>query len=130
MVSGQADHSERLHFVRLLKETWLEWYQSRTFELGAALAFYAIFSVAPVIVLAFTAASLILGNEAAQGRLTQEIESTVGRHRSRRHPGHGAIHVPERFGCPGDDPEHCLLWVWCHRAFQPTAERAERDLGG
>jgi len=64
--------------VRLLKQTGLEWYQSRPFELGAALAFYAIFSVAPVIVLAFTAASLVLGKEAAQGRLTQGIESTVG----------------------------------------------------
>ena len=55
-----------------------EWYKSRTFELGAALAFYGIFSIAPVIVLAFTAASLILGKEAAQGRVTQGIESTVG----------------------------------------------------
>ena len=79
MVSGHADHPESVQFVRLLKQTWLEWYQSRTFELGAALAFYAIFSIAPVIVLAFTAASLVLGSEAAQGWLTQEIESTVGR---------------------------------------------------
>jgi membrane protein len=64
--------------VRLLKQTGLEWCQSRTFEMGAALAFYAIFSVAPVIVLAFTVASLVLGKEAAQGRLNQGIESTVG----------------------------------------------------
>ena len=67
-----------MRIVRLLKQTGLEWCQSRTFELGAALAFYAIFSVAPVIVLAFTAASLVLGKEAAQGRLTQGIESVVG----------------------------------------------------
>lgn len=64
--------------MELLKQTWLDWYRSKTFELGAALAFYAIFSVAPVIVLAFTVASLVLGPDAAQGRLTQEIESTVG----------------------------------------------------
>ena len=67
-----------MRIVRLLKQTGLEWYQSRTFELGAALAFYAIFSIAPVIVLAFTVASLVLGKEAAQGRVTQGIESTVG----------------------------------------------------
>ena len=64
--------------MRLLKQTGLEWYTSKTFELGAALAFYAIFSVAPVMVLAFTAASLVLGKEAAQSRVTQEIEGTVG----------------------------------------------------
>lgn len=67
-----------MQILRLLKQTWLEWYRSNAFEIGAALAFYAIFSIAPVIVLAFTAASLILGPEAAQGRLTKEIESTVG----------------------------------------------------
>ena len=67
-----------MQIVRLLKQTWLEWYQSRAFEFGAALAFYAIFSIAPVIVLAFTAASLVLGREAAQGQFTEQIESTVG----------------------------------------------------
>ena len=67
-----------MQILRLLKQTLLDWYQSRAFELGAALAFYAIFSIAPVVVLAFTAASLVLGKEAAQGRLTQGIESTVG----------------------------------------------------
>lgn len=67
-----------VQIVQVLKQTWLEWYDSRAFEMGAALAFYAIFSIAPVIVLAFTAASLVLGPEAAQGRLTQQIESTVG----------------------------------------------------
>ena len=64
--------------VRLLKQTSLEWYQSRALELGAAMAFYAIFSITPVMVLAFTTASLVLGPEAAQGRLAQEIESSVG----------------------------------------------------
>lgn len=78
MVSGRAGHPARGKILRLLKQTWLEWYQSNTFEIGAALAFYAIFSVAPVMVLAFTAASLVLGPEAAQGRLTKEIESTAG----------------------------------------------------
>jgi membrane protein len=67
-----------VEIVRLLKQTGLKWYKSRTFELGAALAFYAVFSIAPVVVLAFTAASLILGKETAQSRVTQEMESTVG----------------------------------------------------
>jgi len=75
---GRLSEGRSVQFLRLLKQTALEWYKPRTFELGAALAFYAIFSVAPVIVLAFTAASLVLGPEAAEGRVTQEIESTVG----------------------------------------------------
>jgi membrane protein len=63
---------------RLLKQTGLEWWNSNAFEVAAALAFYAIFSIAPVIVLAFVVASLVLGPEAAQGRLTEEIERSVG----------------------------------------------------
>jgi membrane protein len=78
MVSGQAGHPVRMQIVSLLKQTGLEWWNSNAFEVAAALAFYAIFSIAPVIVLAFTAASLVLGPEAAQGRLTKEIESSVG----------------------------------------------------
>jgi membrane protein len=75
---GRFSEGRSVQIVRLLKQAGLKWYKSKTFELGAALAFYAIFSIAPVIVLAFTAASLVLGKEAAQSRVTQEIESTVG----------------------------------------------------
>jgi len=48
VVSGHADHPESVPIVRLLRQMWLEWHQPRTFELGAALAFSAIFSIAPV----------------------------------------------------------------------------------
>jgi membrane protein len=75
---GRLSETRSVQIARLLKQAGLKWYKCKTFELGAALAFYAIFSIAPVIVLAFTAASLILGKEAAQGRVTQEIENTVG----------------------------------------------------
>ena len=75
---GRHREGRGVQIVRLLKQAGLKWYKSKTFELGAALAFYAIFSIAPVIVLAFTAASLVLGKEAAEGRLSQGIESTVG----------------------------------------------------
>lgn len=75
---GKSEQIWHEQIWRLLKQTVLEWYGSRTIEIGAALAFYAIFSIAPVIVLAFTAASLVLGKDEAQGRLTQQIESTAG----------------------------------------------------
>jgi membrane protein len=78
MVSCHASHAVAGQIVWLLKQTWLAWWRSNAFEIGAALAFYAIFSIAPVMVLAFTAASLVFGPEAAQGRLTTEIENSVG----------------------------------------------------
>jgi len=47
-------------FLRLLRRRGWSGYRSRTFELGAALAFYAIFSSRAVIVLAFTRCQLVL----------------------------------------------------------------------
>jgi membrane protein len=78
LLMGRPSRWKPVQIVRLLQQTVLEWYTSKTFERGAALAFYAIFSIAPIIVLTFTVASLILGKEAAQSRVTHDIESTVG----------------------------------------------------
>ena len=119
-----------VQILYLLKQSWLEWYQSRAFEHGAALAFYAIFSIAPVIVLAFTAASLALGREAAQGWLTQEIESTVGQ--TVAHAIQATAQYTYRSG--SNVPATVLSIVFfgfgATGAFQPTANRAERNLEG
>src|ERR1035437_4112718 len=50
---GRFSEGRSVQIVRLLKQAGLKWYKSKTFELGAVLAFYAVFSIAPVIVLAF-----------------------------------------------------------------------------
>ena len=42
-------------------------------RLGAAVAFYALLSLAPVIVIAVALAAVVYGREAAQGRLASEI---------------------------------------------------------
>lgn len=64
--------------VRLLIETAKEWYEDRTVELGAALAYYAVFSISPIVLMAIAVASMFLGQDAAEGRITQQIENAVG----------------------------------------------------
>src|SRR5262249_16212001 len=59
---------------------WREWLEDRAPRLAAALAFYSVFSIGPLILLAIGAASLILGQEAAQGTIAEEIRGTVGDH--------------------------------------------------
>ena len=126
---GRPSPWKPVQIVRLLQQTVLEWYTSKTFERGAALAFYAIFSIAPIIVLTFTVASLILGKEAAQSRVTHDIESTVG------HTVAVAIQNTAQYtyksgsGGPRDRAEHCRFWVWRHRTFSSTTKCPERDLG-
>jgi len=47
-------------------------------RLGAALAYYGIFSMAPLLVIAIGIASMVFGQQAAQGELLDQIEGTVG----------------------------------------------------
>jgi membrane protein len=62
----------------LLKEASYEWLDDKAMRLGAALAYYSIFSIAPLFIIALAVAGWIFGAEAAQGRIVQEIGTTVG----------------------------------------------------
>jgi membrane protein len=48
----------------LLKETALCWYADQCYRLGAALSFYALFSLFPLLLLLVSACGFLLGNEA------------------------------------------------------------------
>lgn len=67
------------------KETWSivkdaagYWLQDRAPRMGAALAYYSIFSMAPLLVIAIGIAGLIFGHEAAQGRIAAQVEDVIG----------------------------------------------------
>jgi membrane protein len=62
----------------LLKETARQWYDDNTFQLGAALAYYTVFSLAPVVLIAIAVAGLVFGPEAARSQIVAEISATVG----------------------------------------------------
>ena len=51
----------------------------KTSRLGAALAFYTTFSVAPLLVMAVAVASLFFGADAVQGQLKRELLGLVGK---------------------------------------------------
>lgn len=54
------------------------WVDDNVPRLGAALSFYTLLSLAPVIVIVVAVAAGVYGQEAAQGRLAAEIESVAG----------------------------------------------------
>ena len=62
----------------LLMNTGVEWWNNNTFRLAAALAFYTIFSVAPVLLIAVGAASLFFSRQSAVDRVVQELQQLVG----------------------------------------------------
>lgn len=63
---------------RLVKTSFVEWWQDDTFRYAAALAFYTIFSVAPILLIAVGAASLFFARDIATERIVAEIQRMVG----------------------------------------------------
>jgi membrane protein len=63
---------------QLLKLTFVEWLNDNTFELAGALAFYTIFSIAPMLLIVVGVASFFLAPETATTRIVDEMEMLVG----------------------------------------------------
>jgi membrane protein len=62
----------------LLRNTAIEWWNDNTFRLAASLAFYTIFSIAPVLLIAVGSASLFFSRETAVHRVAEEMRRLVG----------------------------------------------------
>ncbi len=54
------------------------WLESQAFVYAAALAFFTVFSIAPVVIVAVAVVGLVLGEDAATGRIMAELEGTIG----------------------------------------------------
>src|SRR4051812_30933876 len=62
----------------VLKCTVSEWFEHRGGSMGAALAFYTLFSLAPILVLVIAIAGWFYGPQAAQGELFTQLRGLVG----------------------------------------------------
>ncbi|MFI5316294.1 MAG: YihY/virulence factor BrkB family protein [Myxococcota bacterium] len=60
------------------RELLAEWSKDDALSLGAALAYYTIFSMAPLLVLVIAIAGLVFGRAAAQGEIVTQIQDTMG----------------------------------------------------
>jgi membrane protein len=63
----------------LLKDAFQAWLNGKTPRLGAALAYYTIFAIAPLFIIALTIAGFWFGEEAARKELFGQISSLVGK---------------------------------------------------
>jgi membrane protein len=62
----------------LLKEAASEWTADNAPRLSAALAYYAIFALAPLILITIAIAGLVFGEAAARGQLAEQIKGLAG----------------------------------------------------
>jgi membrane protein len=63
---------------QLLRQAAADWQRDNAARLGAALSYYTLFSVAPLLVVAIGVAGLAFGREAAQGQIVRELQGLVG----------------------------------------------------
>jgi len=62
----------------LVSETFFEWMEDRAPRLGAALAFYTVFALAPGLLVITALAALLLGKDAAQVQIIDQVQELVG----------------------------------------------------
>ena len=65
-------------FYDVVKTTVTEWINDKVPQMGAALAYYTVFSIAPFLIIVISVAGLIFGEEAARRAIADEITQTVG----------------------------------------------------
>ena len=63
---------------QLLKETFQEWQADKASRIAAALAYYTVFSISPLLVIAVAIAGTIFGGQEAQTEITSRLTDLVG----------------------------------------------------
>src|SRR5689334_8965009 len=62
----------------MLKDTFNDWSEDNCSRLAASLAYYTVFSLAPLLLIAISIAGLVFGAEAARGQVFAQISGLVG----------------------------------------------------
>jgi membrane protein len=79
MVKSSKDTMRFKDCVRLAKETYAEWKGDNVPVLAAALAYYTVFSLAPLLIIAIAIARAVFGEDVARGELVSQFQGLVGK---------------------------------------------------
>ena len=66
------------NIVQLLKQAAADWSEDNAARLAAALAYYTVLSIAPLLILATAVVGLVFGDDAARGHVASELSAVVG----------------------------------------------------
>ena len=67
-----------MYWFNILRATIKNWLDSQAFIYAAALAFFTVFSIAPVLVVVVALVGLVIGESAVKGQLFAQLEGTLG----------------------------------------------------
>jgi membrane protein len=66
-------------FLQLVWKAIKKWYDDSASRHGAAIAYYTLFALAPVLLVVIAIAGMVFGTEAVRGQLVNEIGGLIGR---------------------------------------------------
>lgn len=75
---SQSKHSALRETWETIKEAGSDWSDDNASRLAAALAYYALLSLAPLLVIAVAVAGFFFGTDAARGKVAAELGGIVG----------------------------------------------------
>ena len=94
-----------MHFKQILylgKTSVTAWVDDYAPSMGAAIAYYTLFSITPLLIIAIAVAGLVFGDEAAQGEIIGQIQGLIGQE--------GAIAVQGLLK-NANEPAHSMLAI-------------------
>jgi membrane protein len=65
--------------IRVLKDTVMKWWDDNALRLSAALSYYTLFSLAPLLTIAVAIAGVVIDEAAVQGELRDQFQSLIGK---------------------------------------------------
>jgi membrane protein len=86
--------------IRLLTTTAMKWLDDNPWRLSAALSYYTLFSLAPLLTLALAGAAVVVDERVVQSELLRQLKDLIGEHGanamtpmlySAGHPVHGSV---------------------------------------
>src|SRR5215471_906004 len=115
-------------YIDLFKETFRQWSSHEAPRMGAALAFYSVLSLAPLVILVVGICAFVFGASGAQTQLLAQFRAMVGDQgaaaietvlKSAQKPGSGIVAnvfgliTLSAFGCRGGISESALRLQLC-----------------
>jgi membrane protein len=76
--SIRLDRMDRRDFTSLIKEAFKSWVDDDASSMGAALAFYTLFSMAPLLLLVIAVAGLVIGGDTARELIFAQLANLLG----------------------------------------------------
>ncbi len=98
-----VDNKINCSWRSILRHAYEEWSEDNALRFSAALSYYAVFSLAPLLIITIALASLVFGEQAARGEIFQQLSHLLG--------GKAAAAIQGLIDTSGSKPKNALATV-------------------